>query len=224
MDLVKKIEGRWKEKDSGIWEFREDIREYTYSKVTAWVGINRVLKICDKLDIQEKRKKELRKFEEEIKYWIWNNCYNNKNGKLLRHPGSKNQDSTNFLFVLLQFLHKKDPRTKRIIKETYEELKNNELFVLRYKEKDRFRGREGSFVLCIFWLISALAIIEEVDEAEKLFNKFEKFIDKNGLMSEEINPKTKDYLGNYPQAYSHMGYIMSAYYINKYKKKLKNKK
>jgi len=224
MDLVKKIERRWKEEDNGIWEFRESIRDYTYSKVTAWVGINRVLRICDKLDISEKRKKELEKLEEEIKYWIWNNCYDEKNNRLVMYPKSKYQDSTNFLFVLLQFLHKKDPRTKRIIKETYEDLRNDEVFILRYKEKDKFKGREGSFVLCTFWLISALAIIEEVDEAEKLFNKFEKFIDENSLMSEEINPKTKSYLGNYPQAYSHMGYIMSAYYINKYKKKLAKSK
>ena len=224
LHLIKKIERRWKEKDSGIWEFRENIKDFTYSKVTAWVGINRVLRICDKLGISKKRKKELEKLEEEIKYWIWNNCYNEKTKRLVMYPKSKGQDSTNFLFVLLQFLHKKDPRTKKIIEKTYKDLKNEEVFMYRYKEKDQFKGKEGTFVLCTFWLISALAILEKVDKAEKLFRKFEKVMNKNGLMSEEINPKTKSYLGNYPQAFSHMGYIMSAYYIDKYKKRLKKKK
>ena len=224
MHLVDKIEKKWKEKDSGIWEFRENIENYTYSKVSAWVGVNRVLRICDQLKISEERKKELKKLEQEIKYWIWQNCYKIKSNKLVRYPKSKHQDSTNFLFVLLQFLDKHDPITKKIIQKTKKELVQKKVFVYRYKEKDEFKGKEGAFVLCTFWMISALAIMGEVKEAEKLFRRFEKYIAKNNLLSEEIDPKTGMYLGNYPQAFSHQGYIMSAYYIDKYKKRLKKTK
>jgi len=219
LDLVNNIEKKWKKRDSGIWEFREEIHNYTYSKVMAWLGVERVLRMSDLLEISKERRKELEKLEEDIRYWIWNNCYDYKKGKLLRYPKSKHQDSTNFLFLLLQFLHKKDIKTKKIIDNTYKELKNNRVFIFRYKEKDKFLGKEGAFVLCTFWLISALAILKDVKEAERLFKKFEKLINRNGLMSEEINPKTKDYLGNYPQAFSHIGYIMSAYYIDRYKRK-----
>lgn len=220
LHLVNKIEKRWKEKDSGIWEFRENIRDYTYSKVSAWVGINRAIRICDMLKISNERKKELIKLEEEIKYWIWENCYDLEKNKLVRSPENKHQDSTNFLFVLLQFLNKKDPISRKIIENTRKELAHKKVFVHRYKENDEFKGKEGAFVLCSFWMISALAIMERVDEAEKLFRKFEEYLDENGLISEEIDSNTGDYLGNYPQAFSHMGYIMSAYYIDKYKRKL----
>ena len=121
--------------------------------------------------------------------------------------------------MLLQFLNKKDPIAHEIINETKKELCHKDIFVYRYKERDEFKGDEGAFVLCTFWMISALAIMERVDEAEKLFRKFEKYIGENNLMSEEIDSKNGDYLGNYPQAFSHMGYIMSAYYIDKYKRK-----
>lgn len=219
MHLVEKIEKKWKEKDNGIWEFRENIENYTYSKVSAWVGINRVLRICDLLNISKEREKELKKLEEEIKYWIWQNCYKIKSNKLVRYPKSKHQDSTNFLFVLLQFLNKNDPIAKKIIQNTKKELVHKKIFVYRYKENDEFKGKEGAFVLCTFWMISALAIMEEVEEAEKLFREFEKNISENNLLSEEIDPKNGMYFGNYPQAFSHMGYIMSAYYIDKYKKR-----
>ncbi len=221
MHLVDKIEEKWKKKDSGIWEFRESIEDYTYSKVSAWVGVDRVLKISDQLKISEKRKKELKKLESEIKYWIWQNCYKIKSNKMVRYPKSKHQDSTNFLFVLLQFLNKQDPVAKEIIKNTQKELSHKDVFVYRYRENDEFKGEEGAFVLCSFWMISALAMMGEPEEAEKLFKKFETYIADNNLLSEEIDPKTGMYLGNYPQAFSHQGYIMSAYYIDKYKKRLK---
>lgn len=224
LDLIKKIEKCWEEEDSGIWEFRKSIHDYTYSKVVSWVGVNRALRICDLLNLEKEQKENLHALEEKIKYWIWNNSFDYEKKKLMRYPKSKYQDSTNFLFVLMQFLDKRDPLTKKIIKNTRKELVHNDVFTYRYIADDEFNGDEGAFILCTFWMISALSIMENVKEAEKLFRKFEKQMDECGLMSEEINPKTKNYLGNYPQAFSHMGYIMSAYYIDKYKEKLKNKK
>ncbi len=224
MHLVDKIEKKWKYKDSGIWEFRENVKDYTYSKVSAWLGVNRVLRISDLLELSKERIEELKKLEEEIKYWIWENCYDMNSKKLLRYPGSKHQDSTNFLFVLFQFLNKHDPIAKEIIKNTRKELSHKDVFVYRYKEKDEFEGEEGAFVLCSFWMIASLAIMGEVKESERLFRKFEKYISENNLISEEINPENGDYLGNYPQGFSHMGYIMSAYYIDKYMKRANKKK
>ncbi len=217
--LMNQIIDKWKQKDSGIWEFRDKIENYTYSKVMAWVGINRAIRICDILKIPKDKKQDLIKAEKEIKDWIWENCYDKKNEKLLQYPGSKYQDSTNLLFVLLQFLDKKDLLTKKIIKKTLKEILYKDIFVYRYKRDDEFKGKEGAFILCTFWMISALSIIGEVDKAEKIFNDFEKILNNKGLISEEIEPTTGEYLGNYPQAFSHLGYIMSAYYIDRYKKR-----
>lgn len=171
-------------------------------------------------DSQGKKLKLIR-IKKEINDWIWKNCYNEKLKSLTQYPKTNYQDATNLLFVLLHFLDKNDPLTKEIIKNTCKELSYKDVFVYRYKRKDEFKGKEGAFILCSFWLISALAITGQVKEAERLFKKFEKLIGDNGLISEEISPENKEYLGNYPQAFSHMGYIMSAYYIDKYKKRKK---
>lgn len=217
--LVERIRQRWMEKDNGIWEFRTQPEHYTHSKVMAWVGVDRVVRIADRLGLDHEYKNQLNALAKTIKDWIWTNCYDEKNHKFMQYAGATKQDATNFLFVLLQFLDKKDPRTKKIIENTRAELATDEIFVYRYKTPDGFSSEEGAFILCTFWMISALAILEEVEQAEKLFRKVQEHINPQGLLSEQIDPKTGTYLGNYPQAFSHMGYILSAYYINKYKKR-----
>jgi len=92
----------------------------------------------------------------------------------------------------------------------------NDIFVDRYHTYDALKGDEGAFVLSSFWYFSALAILGETEKAHRLFEKFSTYINWNGLLSEEIDERTGEYLGNYPQAFSHMGYIMTAYYLQKY--------
>lgn len=138
---------------------------------------------------------------------------------LLQAPDVPLQDATNFLFVLLQFLDKHDSKTKKILEKTKEELKTNEPFMYRYLfDDDGITGQEGAFLLCTFWYISALAITGETKKAKKFFDKFREKMPENFLLSEEIDPEKGIFLGNYPQAFSHQGFIMSAYYLERYKK------
>ncbi len=208
---------RWRETDHGIWEIRRTKKHYTYSKVMSWVGIDRIIRLKDTLNLSEEKIKGYETTREEIKNWIWENCYNKEKKTFEQFPGAGYQDATNFLFVLLQFLDKHDPLTKVILENTSKELCENEIWVHRYKNKDGLEGKDDAFLLCTFWMISAWAILEDVERAENILNKFLPKIAESGLMSEQMNPQTGEYLGNFPQAYSHLGLTMAIYYIHKYK-------
>jgi GH15 family glucan-1,4-alpha-glucosidase len=200
--LVRKIDELWQDPDSGIWEARDPEKHYTYSKVMAWVGADRAYRLKDPLGLDDKDIKICQKLEESIKQWVWQNCY--KDDKLVQHPETSALDATNFLLVLLQFLDKHEPRTRKIIDDTAKELSYEKVFVYRYLNTDGLPGKEGAFVLCSFWLVSALAILEDVEAALSIFTQLEKYMKPHGLLSEEVDPKTKQYLGNYPQAFSHI--------------------
>ena len=219
MQLVRKIDELWQEPDHGIWEARVGAKHYTYSKVMAWVGADRANRLEKTLNLTDEDLMVCRRLSESIKDWIWQHGYDESSQNLVQHPRSKAIDATNLLFVLLQFLDKHEPLTKKIVDNTANELGHGQVFVYRYLKADGLPGEEGAFVLCSFWLISALAILEEVESAIKLFRRFDEYMNPQGLLSEEVDPESKRYLGNYPQAFSHMGYIMSAHYIHKYAKR-----
>lgn len=219
--LVERIAQTWWKRDSGIWEVRTGNQHFTYSKVMAWVGVNRARKFFEMQEQEEKQIQTCLKLESDIKNWIWDHCFLPEKNILLQHPHTLHQDATNYLFVLLQFLDKHDPLTKTILTNTGNELVTADILVMRYKTDDGLPGREGSFLLCTFWLISAWAILEEVEQAQTLFLKVQSIMRDHFLLSEEIDTQTGDYLGNYPQAFSHIGFIMAAYYINRYKNRKK---
>jgi GH15 family glucan-1,4-alpha-glucosidase len=216
--LVGYIEDVWQEKDEGIWEMRSGRQHYTYSKVMSWVGVNRALRMSGQLGISGEKKKKWSRLERTIKKWIWDNCYNEKIGSFTQHPETDCQDATNFLFVLLQFLDRHDNKTRDMIIKTCRELSYKKSFIYRYLVDDSLKGKEGTFVLCTFWMIASLAAVEESDEAMENYYDFRKYIDQSMLMSEEIDPDSGEYLGNFPQAFSHMGLILAAYFIDRYKK------
>lgn len=222
MYLVKKIDEVWQQPDSGIWEARNDPKHYVYSKAMCWVGIDRAQKLQQTLDLSDKDLQICVDLADTIKGWIWQNGFGKSKDQLLQYPDAPTVDSANFLLVLLQFLDKHDPRTKAIIEQTRKELCHKDVFVYRYLGDDGLPGKEGAFLLSSFWMISALAILEDTTEALRLFKLMESYMAPNGLLSEEIDPDSGNYLGNYPQAFSHLGYIMSAYYLDKYMKRAHN--
>ncbi len=216
MDLVHKIDELWQETDSGIWEVRTQTQHYTYSKVMCWVGADRARRLQETLGLSDGDVLLCERLADSVRDWTWEHCYSRQMKNLTQYPATTTIDSTNFVFVLLQFLDKHQPRTKEIIERTRAELSHHDIFVYRYKGDDGLPGQEGAFILCSFWLISALAILEDTDAALRLFSRMDRCITPHGLLSEEIDPDSGRYLGNYPQAFSHLGYIMSAHYLHKY--------
>ncbi len=221
LQAAEKICNTWMEKDSGIWEMRGKQRHYTYSKVMCWVGIDRIIRMKKILNLDETQVNKFKKVRKDIKDWVWKNCYNEKKQIIEQYPGAGYQDATNYLFVILQFLDKKDKLTKTIIENTSKELCKNDVFVYRYLADDGFKGQDNAFLICSFWMISAWAILEKAEFAEKLYKKLMKKFAGHILLSEQINKDTGEYTGNFPQAYSHLGIVMTSYYIQKYKDRKK---
>ncbi len=216
--LVRGIQTQWQKLDSGIWEVRGGDKHFAYSKMMAWLGVERALRLADELGISAEQKAVWTKLKEEIENWIWTQCFDEERGTFKQYPETKAQDATNFMFVLLFFLSRHDPRAKKMIEETRRELTKDELFVYRYLNDDGLEGGEGAFVFCMCWQIAALAAVGEAEEADKLLKRLESMMPESGLIAEEIDPKNGAYLGNHPQAFSHIGYIMSAYYVHRYRK------
>lgn len=217
--LVSAIDRNWERKDSGIWEVRGGDQHFAYSKMMAWLGVERALRLSEELGISDATKKKWHMLQEKIGAWIWANCFDAKRGTFVQHPDTKAQDATNFLFILLFFLSRHDPKAASVVEETRKELARDDLFIYRYLVDDGLAGGEGAFALCTFWQIAAMAAVGRGQEADALLSRFETMMPASGLIAEEIDPKTGEYLGNFPQAFSHIGYILSTYYIHRYRKK-----
>jgi GH15 family glucan-1,4-alpha-glucosidase len=172
--------------------------------------------MSDLLKISDKQRESWKQEARAIRNYLWKHCFNKDLESFTQYPKSRHQDATNLLFVLLQFLNRHDERTKRIIEQTCKELCTKEVFVSRYLAEDGLQGGEGAFALCSFWLIAALAAVGKYEEALHKYTLLEKHINPQGLISEEIESESGEYLGNYPQAFSHLGLILAAYYLHRY--------
>ncbi len=218
--LINKIAENWERKDNSIWEVRGEPQHFTYSKVMCWVGLDRTLQLSKSIPIDQNILTTATKLRTEISDWIWNNCYDEHQNVITQSSSNKDLDATNFLYMLVHFLDRHEPRSAIIVDNTIKQLVHDDIYVFRYlnHHHDGLEGKEGAFLLCSFWLISALAKLERVEEAEKLLTKIEAKLAPHHLMPEELDhTKSGKYLGNYPQAFSHLGYIMAVRYINKYK-------
>jgi GH15 family glucan-1,4-alpha-glucosidase len=219
LKLTDKIAQKWTTKDNGIWEIRAGLQHYTYSKVMCWLGIDRTIRLRDKLSLTQPQVDQLTNLAHQIQDWIWQNCYDPNQHNFLQYPakdGCTDVDATNLLFPPLQFLNRHHRQTADIITNTADKLTSDKIFVYRYHLQDGLSGNEGAFVLCTYWLISALAMVGQHQQAHQIFAEFTHLFQEHGLYPEEIDPDTHNYLGNYPQAFSHIGYIMSAYYLHRY--------
>jgi len=214
-DLLKKITDHvcnvWNTTDAGIWEIRGRNRHFVYSKVMCWVALDRAIKIAEKKDFPAPLER-WRKIKNKIHGTVLQKGFSKKQDSFVQAFGSEALDAANLLIPLVGFLPFDDPKVRGTIKASLEHLAKNNL-VYRYKSNDGLSGSEGLFVLCTFWLIDALALSDRVEKAEKLYLQLLKYISPLGLFAEEIDINTHRQLGNFPQAFSHVGLINSALYI-----------
>jgi len=138
--------------------------------------------------------------------------YDAEVGAFVQSYGSKDLDAANLRTPLLEFLPFDDDRVEGTIDRTIEGLTENGL-VYRYRADDGLPGREGAFGLCTFWLIDCLALSGRIDEARSLFSRMVDRSNHVGLYPEQFDPVTGAFLGNFPQAFTHIGLINSALYI-----------
>ena len=204
-DICNMALNNWKKPDDGIWEVRNGPYHFVYSKVMCWVALDRGIIIAKRygFDAPVSRWIEQR---EAIKNDIIEKGFDREKQSFVQRYGSQELDASLLLLPLVNFLPIEDERIQSTIDACSTELMNNG-FLSRYKADDGLKGVEGEFVLCNFWLIECLARSNRTEEAGKLMKETLRSANRLGLFSEEFNSSTNEMLGNFPQAFSHIGYI-----------------
>jgi GH15 family glucan-1,4-alpha-glucosidase len=177
------------------------------------VALDRAAKLCDCLGHTDERTK-WRAEAEVIRETVLREGYDEKRGAFVQSFGSEALDASNLLIPLVGFLPFSDPRVQSTIDATMKHLGKG-VFVHRYRGDDGLPGNEGAFLLCSFWLVDCLTLSGRSTEAREMFEKLMNYSNHLGLFSEEIDPATGDFLGNFPQAFTHIGFINSALYLGK---------
>jgi GH15 family glucan-1,4-alpha-glucosidase len=212
----------WRKPDYGIWEVRSGTNHFIYSKVMCWVALDRGIKIARRYGFEA----PLLKWEEErnrIKEDILQKGYDMQLDSFVQSYGSKQIDASLLLMPLMNFLPIDDKRIQATIDACKRMLMRNG-FLLRYTGEDGLKGEEGAFLLCNFWLVECLVLSGKIDEAKAFLATTSRAANHLGLFSEEYDFKDGQMLGNFPQAFSHIGYINAAYSIlNAQMKNLKDK-
>jgi GH15 family glucan-1,4-alpha-glucosidase len=212
-DLADTAARRWREKDQGIWEVRGEPRDFLYSKLMCWVAVDRAISLADRLDAVD-RVDGWKTAKDEIAEAILSEGWNERAGAFTQSFGSEELDASSLMMPIVGFLPADDARMKATIDATADRLTDDRGLVYRYLAHDGLEGEEGTFLLCTFWLAQAQALAGDVDKAKATFETAISFCNDVGLLAEEVDPKTGELLGNFPQAFSHIGLVNAAYAIS----------
>jgi GH15 family glucan-1,4-alpha-glucosidase len=210
--LLEYLETAWKSPDRGIWEVRGPARPFTHSKVMAWVAFDRAVKAIEQFHLEGPAER-WRRIRDEIHGEVCKEGFNPQTGTFVQYYGGTELDASLLMIPLVGFLPAKDPRMRATI-EAIEERLLVDGFVQRYptrKDLDGLPGDEGAFLACSFWLVDNLVLLGREDDAVRLFERLAGLTNDLGLLSEEYDPRTKRLIGNYPQAFSHMALVNSAF-------------
>jgi alpha,alpha-trehalase len=207
----------WRSADAGMWEMRGEPRHHLSSKVLCWAALDRAVRLAPKLGASA-RPAEWAAERDEIRRAVVDRGWSEARQAYAQSFDSDELDAAALLMPLVGFLPADDPRMRSTIEAIARDLTEDGL-VLRYRNTeglnaDGLTGEEGTFVICSFWLVSCLALAGEVDRAEELFDRLAGFANDLGLLGEEIDTATGEQLGNFPQAFSHIGLITAAWQID----------
>jgi GH15 family glucan-1,4-alpha-glucosidase len=210
--LIESLVGRalkaFEEPDTGIWEYRTQLRHHTFSKAMCWVAAQRGAKLARDLGLlpqSESWSAEAARMRETI----LERGFNRELGFFTQGLDGHNADASNLLLPTLGLLEAKDPRFVSTVR-AYERLLVHDGWMLRYVHPDDFGETTSAFSICSFWWAEALALMGELDEAVALFQRLLRSANGVGLFSEDVDPKSGRLLGNFPQAYTHVGLIHAA--------------
>jgi alpha,alpha-trehalase len=209
---------RWRETDAGMWEMRGEPRHHLSSKVLCWTALDRAVALAPQLGSFAKEE-EWAAARDEIRATILDRGWSESRQAYAQSFGSDELDAAALLMPIVGFLPATDARMRSTIEAVARDL-TEDGFVLRYRNRegmnaDGLTGEEGTFVICSFWLVSCLARAGEVDRAEQLFDRLAGYASDLGLLAEEIDTDLGEQLGNFPQAFSHIGLITAAYEIDR---------
>jgi GH15 family glucan-1,4-alpha-glucosidase len=203
------LEDNWDQLDEGIWEVRSGRQAFTYSRMMEWVAFERALRIARQRGLPAPRDR-WHKVADDIYEQVQSRGYDTKRGVYVQYFGSNKLDASNLLMPMVKFVGATDPRFTRTLDETMRSLVSDSL-VYRYEpgEEDGLEGEEGTFSICTFWLVEALTRAGRPADARLIFEKMLTYASPLGLYSEELGP-AGEALGNFPQAFTHIGCISAA--------------
>jgi alpha,alpha-trehalase len=204
---------RWQEKDQGIWEIRGEPRDFLYSKLMCWVALDRAVTLADRLDVSDKVE-SWKHTGDQIREAILSRGWSDRANSFTQSFGSDDLDASSLMVPLVGFLPGDDPRVLSTIDATEDRLTDERGLVYRYRSHDGLEGEEGSFLLCTFWLAEALARCGQPARARSVFERAATFVNDVGLLAEEVDPESGELLGNFPQAFSHIGLVNAAWAIS----------
>ncbi len=202
----------WTETDHGIWEIRGEPRHYLYSKLLCWVALDRAIDLADALGAHD-RLDDWKRTRDEIRQVILDRGWSDEVGAFTQAFGTTDLDASNLVIPIVGFLPADDERVLATIEATAERLTDEHGLVYRYRSHDGLPGEEGTFLLCTFWLAEAYARAGRVDRAREVFERASGFVNDVGLLAEEVHPDTGELIGNFPQAFSHIGLVNAAWAI-----------
>ncbi|MFE4227132.1 glycoside hydrolase family 15 protein [Arthrobacter sp. NPDC056886] len=212
-DAADTAAARWRSADQGIWEVRGEPRHYLHSKLMCWVAVDRAISLAAMLQSTEKvpHWTEARDaMAASIRTEGWSGTAN----AYTQAYGSEDLDASALMLAIVGFLPPDDPCMIATIEAIEERLTDSRGLVYRYLADDGMAGEEGTFLLCTFWLAHALALAGRTERARAVFERAAAFATDLGLMAEEVAPDSGELLGNFPQAFSHIGLVNAAWAIS----------
>ena len=213
MELADAAAVVWKEPDQGIWEIRGEPRHFLYSKLMCWVALERAMALADRIDARD-RVAGWKQARDEIHQAILTGGWSDRAKAFTQSFGSDELDACSLMIPLVGFLPATDHRVLATIDATQDRLTDDRGLVYRYRAHDGLQGEEGTFLLCTFWLAEALALAGRLEQARTVFERAAAFVNDVGLLSEEVDASTGELLGNFPQAFSHIGLVNAAWAIS----------
>jgi GH15 family glucan-1,4-alpha-glucosidase len=214
--LLRYLEDAWRQPDMGLWEVRGPRRHFTHSKVMAWVAFDRGVRGIERHGLEGPLER-WRSLRDEIHEEVCARGFDERLGSFVQSYGSQELDASLLMIPLVGFLPPRDDRVLGTIAAVRRELDHNGL-VHRYDAREEIDGLpagEGVFLACTFWLAEALALAGERDEATELYERLRGVRNDLGLLAEEFDPVGGHLLGNFPQAFSHLALVDTAFTLSR---------
>jgi GH15 family glucan-1,4-alpha-glucosidase len=208
---------RWREADQGIWEVRGEPRHFLYSKVMCWVALDSASRLADLLGAEASQAHRWGVTAAEIRATVLEQGWSDKAQAFTQCFGSEDLDASVLMMPIVGFLPSDDPRMRATLQAVTDRLTDQRGLVYRYRTQaglDGLAGEEGTFLLCTFWLAQAWAMAGETGRARTVFARAAGYANDVGLLAEEVDATTGELLGNFPQAFSHIGLVNAAWAIS----------
>ncbi|HEY2856009.1 MAG TPA: glycoside hydrolase family 15 protein [Gemmatimonadaceae bacterium] len=214
--LIKHLATVWEQPDQGMWEVRGGPQHFTYSKVMAWVAVDRAIKSAEDFG-RDGVVEQWRALRDQIHAEVCEKGFDPQVGAFVQAYGSKLLDASALMIPVVGFLPPDDPRVRSTVEQIEKHLIVDGL-VLRYDSQatdDGLPAGEGAFLACSFWLADNYVLQGRLQEARRLFERLLSLRNDVGLLAEEYDPRTKRQLGNFPQAFSHIALVNAAFNLGR---------